>query len=71
MLRFFALLAIVDCVATASIWWYLVQSKISDVFLYAVAGVWVFALCALVGLLIYVSTELNGQLLPVAELRKH
>ena len=70
MLRVLVLLAMVDCVATASIWWYLVQFKITDMFLFAISGVWVFAICALVGLLAYVSTQLNGQLLPTSRLRK-
>ncbi|MFN5028011.1 MAG: hypothetical protein ACK5D9_02590 [Burkholderiales bacterium] len=44
MLRVLVLLAMVDCVATASIWWYLVQFKITDMFLFAISGVWVFAI---------------------------
>ncbi|MCE2723762.1 MAG: hypothetical protein ACK5YU_04745 [Burkholderiales bacterium] len=70
MQRVLVLLAMVDCVATASIWWYLVQFKITDMFLFAISGVWVFAICALVALLAYVSTQLNGQLLPPSRLRK-
>jgi hypothetical protein len=68
--RVLVLLAMADCVATASIWWHLVQFKITDMFLYTISGVWVFAICALVGLLTYVSTELNGQLYPPSPLRK-
>ncbi|MCA3018869.1 MAG: hypothetical protein ING66_02850 [Rhodocyclaceae bacterium] len=70
MPRVLAFLAMLDCAATASIWWYLVQFKITDKFLFAISGVWVFAICALVALLVYVSSELNGQLVPLSRLRK-
>lgn len=60
-LHVLVLLATVDTVATASIWWYLLQFKINDIFLFTISGVWVFAICALVGLLIYVATEVNGR----------
>jgi hypothetical protein len=68
--RVLVLLAMVDCVATASIWWYLVQFKITDKFLFAISAVWVFAICALVVLLVYVLSELNDQLLSLSRLHK-
>ena len=70
MQRVLVLLAMVDCVATASIWWYLVQFKITDKFLFAISAVWVFAICALVALLVYVLSELNDQLLSLSRLHK-
>ena len=70
MQRVLVLLAMVDCVATASIWWYLVQFKITDKFLFAISAVWVFAICALVVLLVYVLSELNDQLLSLSRLHK-
>jgi hypothetical protein len=66
--RILILLALVDFVATAGIWWYLVKFKITDLFLFAISGVWVFAICALIALLSYVSTELNGKGRSVLEL---
>jgi hypothetical protein len=60
ILRVVVVLALVDAVATASIWSYLVQSRIDDLFLFTISGVWVLAICALVGLLIYVSAEIRG-----------
>ena len=59
-----------DCAGTASIWWYLVQFKITDKFLFAISAVWVFAICALVVLLVYVLSELNDQLLSLSRLHK-
>jgi hypothetical protein len=59
-----------DCAGTASIWWYLVQLKITDKFLFAISAVWVFAICALVALLVYVLSELNDQLLSLSRLHK-
>ncbi len=58
--RILILLAVMDLVATAGIWHYLVQFKITDTFLFTISGAWVFAICALVALLCYVSGELNG-----------
>ncbi len=60
-LRIAVLLALADLIATASIWWYLIQFKIKEIFLFALAGVWVFAICALVGLLLYVSSQVSGK----------
>ncbi len=55
------LMAFVDFGATASLWYYLAEVGIRGPFLYALSATWIFSICALAVLLVYVATEVNGR----------
>ena len=68
--RISILMAVVDLVATASLWYYLADVGIRGSFLYALSAAWIFSICALAVLLVYVAVEVNVRSVPSVRRRR-
>lgn len=68
--RISILMAVVDLAATASLWYYLADVGIRGPFLYALSAAWIFSICALAVLLVYVAVEVNGRSVPSVRRRR-
>ena len=61
VLRVSLLMALIDFAATASLWYYLAEAGVRGVFLYTLAAAWIFSICVLTVLLVYIAVEVNGR----------